>query len=81
MWHSQTVPDQMDSGTVVPAYKRNKHLTVAADDRPITPMKDRMIYDPRNSSLDFRDGESYFECYSMCINFLLKVLISNFQCN
>lgn len=26
------------------------------DDRPITPMKDKMVYDLKNSSLDFKDG-------------------------
>ena len=27
------------------------------DDRPITPLKDTMIYDPVHSSLDFKDGK------------------------
>ena len=29
----------------------------AEDDRPITPMRDQMIYDDKNSSLDFKDGK------------------------
>ena len=32
--------------------------TWAADDRPITPMKNTMIYDVEHSSLDFKDGEN-----------------------
>ncbi len=34
----------------------NKHMTVAGDDRPITPMRDQMVYNVDESSLDFKDG-------------------------
>ena len=30
--------------------------TVQNDDRPITPMRDTMVYDLKYSSLDFKDG-------------------------
>ncbi len=30
--------------------------TIANDDRPITPMKDKMVYGREYSSLDFKDG-------------------------
>jgi len=38
------------------------HLTdyFRPDDRPITPLKDKMIYDPVHSSLDFKDR------YNLC---------------
>ena len=39
-------------------YHANKHLTVANDDRPITPLKDKMVYNIGESSLDFKDGMS-----------------------
>ena len=32
------------------------NFTVNPDDRPITPMKDKMIYSREYSSLDFKDG-------------------------
>ena len=31
--------------------------TFASDDRPITPMKDKMVYDVEHSTLDFEDGK------------------------
>lgn len=31
--------------------------SVNLDDRPITPMKNRMVYDVRHSTLDFKDGQ------------------------
>ncbi|XP_062605874.1 serine/threonine-protein kinase Nek11-like isoform X2 [Saccostrea cucullata] len=47
-----------DADIVMPL---SKTLTVPRsvsnpDERPITPLKDKMIYDIRNSSLDFKDG-------------------------
>ena len=36
-----------------------KHFTVAGDDRPITPMKNKMVYDVKNSTLDYEDGRCY----------------------
>ena len=33
-----------------------KHLTVASDDRPITPLKNKMVYDVEHSTLDYEDG-------------------------
>ncbi len=53
----------------VPSYRSDRDLydhqqrhllTVANDDRPITPLKDRMVYDVANSSLDFKDGMYYY---------------------
>lgn len=39
----------------------NKPLsTVSADQRPITPMKNRMVYDIAHSTLDFKDGQSKY---------------------
>lgn len=29
---------------------------LAPDDRPITPLRDKMVYDINHSSLDFKDG-------------------------
>ena len=37
-------------------FNANKHLTVSNDDRPITPMRDKMVYNIGDSSLDFKDG-------------------------
>ncbi len=53
----------------VPSYRSDRDLydhqqrhllTVANDDRPITPLKDRMVYDVANSSLDFKDGRNIY---------------------
>ena len=38
-------------------FHANKHLTVSNDDRPITPMRDKMVYNVGESSLDFKDGQ------------------------
>ena len=38
-------------------FHANKHLTVSNDDRPITPMRDKMVYNIGESSLDFKDGQ------------------------
>ena len=35
------------------------------DERPITPMKDRMVYDVDHSSLDFDDGKKLFHHHLM----------------
>ena len=35
-----------------------KHLTVSSDNRPITPLKNKMIFDNKNSTLDFEDGKN-----------------------
>jgi len=50
---SRTVPANT---TVILKSSRLLGTNFAADDRPITPMKDRMVYDVKHSSLDFRDG-------------------------
>jgi hypothetical protein len=34
----------------------SKKEFLSPDDRPITPMHDQMVYDLKNSSLDFKDG-------------------------
>lgn len=43
-----------DENTVLPlrTYPRRS----VPDERPITPLRDRMVYDVKHSSLDFRDG-------------------------
>ena len=38
-------------------FHANKHLTVSNDDRPITLMRDKMVYNIGESSLDFKDGQ------------------------
>ncbi len=38
-------------------YDAHKYLTVDYDDRPITPMRDKMVYNVKESSLDFKDGK------------------------
>lgn len=60
MYHEEEDEDDDDDDDVVmPLYKT---MTVPRsvsnpDDRPITPLKDKMIYDLQNSSLDFKDGK------------------------
>ena len=50
------------------------------DDRPITPMRNTMIYNKDHSSLDFEDGEFSFHCVSIFfpifMSFLRNDLIS-----
>ena len=36
--------------------KKHASATFSPDDRPITPMKNTMVYDLRHSTLDFKDG-------------------------
>ena len=55
--------DDSDDDVVIPKRKAqtlNPYQTqgnfTAPDDRPITPMKNTMIYDREHSSLDFKDG-------------------------
>lgn len=40
-----------------PALEQYLPHSSARDDRPITPLKDKMVYDRVFSSLDFKDGE------------------------
>lgn len=53
--------DDEAAATVIPA--RHSGPTeldthpIHPDDRPITPMQNRMVYDIDHSSLDFQDGE------------------------
>ncbi|XP_048742053.1 serine/threonine-protein kinase Nek11-like [Ostrea edulis] len=56
--HEDEEENDDDDDIVMPLHKT---LTVPLshsnpDERPITPLKDKMIYDLRNSSLDFKDG-------------------------
>nr|XP_022343810.1 serine/threonine-protein kinase Nek11-like isoform X1 [Crassostrea virginica] len=58
LYHEEEDEDDDDDDVVMPLYKT---MTVPRsvsnpDDRPITPLKDKMIYDLQNSSLDFKDG-------------------------
>ncbi|KAL8590562.1 hypothetical protein ACOMHN_010998 [Nucella lapillus] len=52
--------DDIVSGTVRPAKLGLSHTLpssfAASDDRPITPMKNTMVYGRKHSSLDFKDG-------------------------
>ena len=58
---SKTSPATMVPRELYLAQKEGNFLTgFGAEDRPITPLKDKMIYDPVNSSLDFKDGEWIF---------------------
>ena len=51
--------DDIVTGTVRPAQLDMAHtLKPSMDDRPITPMKNTMVYDREHSSLDFKDGTS-----------------------
>ena len=54
--------DDDDDDIVFHANKQNMRVfsTITSDDRPITPMRDRMVYDKEHSSLDFKDGKSFF---------------------
>lgn len=61
MIHEDEEENDDDDDIVMPLHKT---LTVPLshsnpDERPITPLKDKMIYDLRNSSLDFKDGKPY----------------------
>ena len=38
-------------------HRRQEYHTMSPDERPITPMKDLMVYSMQQSSLDFKDGE------------------------
>lgn len=42
-----------------------KATTINPDERPITPLKDKMVYDKVYSSLDFKDGK--FLCCDVVI--------------
>ena len=51
--------DDIVTGTVRPAHLLGAHTvgsTASTDDRPITPMRNTMIYNKEHSSLDFKDG-------------------------
>jgi len=51
--------DSDNEQTVVPQSvwaNRSQVRHLSADDRPITPMKNTMVYNTQNSSLDFEDG-------------------------
>lgn len=46
------------------------------DERPITPMKDKMVYSREYSSLDFKDGEFDFEDIFSTFKFLVFFIYS-----
>ena len=48
--------DEDNFQTIVPARDHAASRHFSADDRPITPMKNTMIYKTDYSSLDFKDG-------------------------
>lgn len=64
---SRTLPNALQRHSVrrnIPADEtvilKTSRLTpgvLMGDDRPITPMKDRLVYNKEHSSLDFKDGE------------------------
>ena len=51
--YSEGDSDNQNNALAVP----KPFATISNDDRPITPMKDKMIYDREYSSLDFKDGQ------------------------
>lgn len=60
LYHEEEEESDDDGDIIMPLYKtltapRSASLS-SPDERPITPLKDKMIYDIRNSSLDFKDG-------------------------
>lgn len=65
--HSLNRTAPVYSGSTLLSGNKALNRSVNLDDRPITPMKDRMVYDREHSSLDFRDGKS--DCReSSCIS-------------
>lgn len=61
LYHEEEEESDDDGDIIMPLYKtmtapRSASLS-SPDERPITPLKDKMIYDIRNSSLDFKDGK------------------------
>ncbi|XP_071176818.1 serine/threonine-protein kinase Nek11-like [Mytilus edulis] len=48
--------ETIKSRTLTGAEIHHTLLNFNPEDRPITPLRDKMIYDPANSSLDFKDG-------------------------
>ena len=55
--HSLNRTAPVFSGASLLSGNKPLNRSINLDDRPITPMKDRMVYDRENSSLDFKDGE------------------------
>ncbi len=53
-------PDRLTRSLETPIRRghnsKRGHMTVSSDDRPITPMKDKRVYDIDNPMLDFKDG-------------------------
>ena len=49
--------DDDDDDIVFHGDKNRAFATFASDDWPITPMRDRMVYNKEHSSLDFKDGD------------------------
>ncbi len=60
--HQKTPSDHNDAELTLTALQNHPRRSVP-DERPITPLRDRMVYDVKYSSLDFRDGlyVYYFE--------------------
>lgn len=52
--------ETIKSRTLTGAEIHHTLLNFKPEDRPITPLRDKMIYDLANSSLDFKDGNQYF---------------------
>ena len=55
--------------------KELNNFTLSPDDRPITPLRDKMVYDPRNSSLDFEDGKLTEILSSWCCRIFVFVWV------
>lgn len=55
---TNAVPSQANVTYVLnPSQTKMLGHSLNLDDRPITPMKNKMVYDVKNSSLDFKDGK------------------------
>lgn len=55
--------EDSDDDVVIPHRKArtmNPYSYASPDDRPITPMKNTMIYNREHSTLDFEDGQHHF---------------------
>ena len=58
---ASAVPTQANMTYVLhPSQSKTLASSLNLDDRPITPMKNRMVYDVKHSTLDFKDGKHQF---------------------
>ncbi|GFN79182.1 serine/threonine-protein kinase nek11 [Plakobranchus ocellatus] len=52
----RTLTDHTPNTLSITVRQQHHHSSAEADERPITPMRDLMVYDREHSSLDFKDG-------------------------